>query len=605
MAQAQQPQGLHSLSTIMSRRAGPLGSSGWSQSIASHRTCELLANVQLSPRASRTSLSRSSRSALQPRSVPRPDLSTTLSPALWLRAPLRRSAAVREAVEHPVLRQVGRLQHTLHDGRYATEELDVVGHNKLNGLRHAPAAHEDGLDARGVLRDEAAAQRRNVEQGRSHQMTWLLGRGRVHQLHDLIKTPPGARAVRPSACSSRQAVAHDRRRLEPQGSPAPDSMPAPGAAPAAPPPPPPAPAAPTPSSGGSGGGGGGHAALLASLNKGGAITSGLKKVDPSQQMHKNPELRAAGTVPERSVSPSKRQGPPVKAKPAGFSRAPAAPAKKPPKLELEGNKWAVDNQEDARNLEIKDTALHHTVHLFNCKNTVLRVHGKINALTMVNCMKTSVVLESVVSSVSVTSSPSFEVQITGMCPTVQVDTTDSGNIFLSKECMDTVEVVTSKTSALNISIPAGEDGDFVERPVPEQMRSRVVDGKLVTEIVEHAESVSLVKLRRKLTPAPLKLERAASQSSGKERRPGGTRELQALRKPIEHDSTDYADPQQQKTVRCHGLADRAGSSGIGKLRSYPLAFAAANDNSSGAGRLGREIVDGGNGERHTRAESFC
>jgi adenylyl cyclase-associated protein len=272
----------------------------------------------------------------------------------------------------------------------------------------------------------------------------------------------------------------------PKGSPAPDSMPAPGAAPAAPPPPPPAPAAPTPSSGGSGGGGGGHAALLASLNKGGAITSGLKKVDPSQQTHKNPELRAAGTVPERSVSPSKRQGPPVKAKPAGFSRAPAAPAKKPPKLELEGNKWAVDNQEDARNLEIKDTALHHTVHLFNCKNTVLRVHGKINALTMVNCKKTSVVLESVVSSVSVTSSPSFEVQITGMCPTVQVDTTDSGNIFLSKECMDTVEVVTSKTSALNISIPAGEDGDFVERPVPEQMRSRVVDGKLVTEIVEHA-----------------------------------------------------------------------------------------------------------------------
>lgn len=272
----------------------------------------------------------------------------------------------------------------------------------------------------------------------------------------------------------------------PKGSPAPESMPEPGSAPAAPAPPPPPATGGGASSGGSGGGGGGHAALLASLNKGGAITSGLKKVDPSQQTHKNPELRAAGAVPDRAPSPSRRPGPPVKAKPAGFSRAPAAPAKKPPKLELEGNKWAVDNQEDARTLEITDTALHHTVHLFNCKNSVLRVHGKINALTMVNCKKTAVVLDSVVSSISITSSPSFEVQITGMCPTVQVDTTDSGNIFLSQECMDTVEVVTSKTSALNISIPTGEDGDFVERPVPEQMRSRVVDGKLITEIVEHA-----------------------------------------------------------------------------------------------------------------------
>ncbi len=96
------------------------------------------------------------------------------------------------------------------------------------------------------------------------------------------------------------------------------------------------------------------------------------------------------------------------------------------------------------------------------------------------------VVDSAVSSFSITSSPSFEVQINGTIPTIQIDTTDSGSVYLSKECMEMVEIITSKTSSINISVPTGEGGDFEERPVPEQMRSRVVNGKLITEIVEHS-----------------------------------------------------------------------------------------------------------------------
>lgn len=135
---------------------------------------------------------------------------------------------------------------------------------------------------------------------------------------------------------------------------------------------------------------------------------------------------------------------------------------------------------------IDQTALHHTVHLFGCKNSVVRVIGKINAVTMVNCKKTSLVVDTLVSSLAITSSPSFEVQITGMVPTIQVDSTDSGQVYLSKVCMDTVEIITAKTSAINISIPTSDDGDYAERPIPEQMKTRVIDGRLVTEIVEHA-----------------------------------------------------------------------------------------------------------------------
>lgn len=267
----------------------------------------------------------------------------------------------------------------------------------------------------------------------------------------------------------------------PKGEPAPASVPsssaaAPSGGAGGPPPPPPPPPAdfqspPKPSSGG-----GGQAALLADLNRGGSVTSGLKKVDASQMTHKNPELRNAAPVPD-----AQKKAPPA------VGKKPATLAKKPPRLELEdGNKWMVENQENNREIIIDQTGLSHTVHVFNCTSSTVRVMGKINAVTMVGCKKTALVIESAVSSLSITSSPSFEVQITGTVPTVQIDTTDSGAVYLSKECMQTVEIITSKTSSINISVPVGEEGDFKENPLPEQIKSVIRDGKVVSEIVEHA-----------------------------------------------------------------------------------------------------------------------
>ncbi|KIR80243.1 hypothetical protein I306_02721 [Cryptococcus gattii EJB2] len=244
--------------------------------------------------------------------------------------------------------------------------------------------------------------------------------------------------------------------------------------PSAPPPPPPPPSGSAPAA--SAPPASGAAALLADLNRGGAVTSGLRKVDSSQMTHKNPALRSAYTVPDNA-----KKAPPLKPKPG------AKPVKKPAKIELEdGNKWIIENQEDNKSIKIENTELHHTVHIFSCFNSVVQISGKINAVTMVGCKKTSLVLDSAVSSLSITSSPSFEVQIIGSIPTIQIDTTDSGQVYLSKECMQVIEIITSKCSSINISVPTAENGDFVERPVPEQMKSRVVDGKLVTEIVEHA-----------------------------------------------------------------------------------------------------------------------
>lgn len=81
-------------------------------------------------------------------------------------------------------------------------------------------------------------------------------------------------------------------------------------------------------------------AVFSQLNQGENVTKGLKKVDASQMTHKNPSLRAGSSVPERSDSTGSLRGksptpPGKKPKPESMR------TKKPPRKELDGNKWIV------------------------------------------------------------------------------------------------------------------------------------------------------------------------------------------------------------------------------------------------------------------------
>ncbi|KAA1471318.1 cyclase-associated protein [Dentipellis sp. KUC8613] len=258
------------------------------------------------------------------------------------------------------------------------------------------------------------------------------------------------------------------------------STPTAGGAPPPPPPPPPPPALVTPAASSSAPPAGGAAAVFAELNRGEEVTKGLRKVDKSEMTHKNPSLRAGSTVPARAPSPNAPKKPLKPTKPHALA------GKKPSKFALEGNKWMIEYQENESALTVGEAELSHTVNLFGCKNTTVLVKGKVNAVTMVNCSKTSVLVESVISSISVTNSPSFALQITGSAPTIQLDTTDSGQIYLSKDCLG-VEITTAKCSSINVSLPVEgeEDGVFEEQAVPEMLKTTIKNGKLVTTVVEH------------------------------------------------------------------------------------------------------------------------
>uniref|UniRef100_A0A3Q3F3S7 CAP, adenylate cyclase-associated protein 1 (yeast) n=1 Tax=Labrus bergylta TaxID=56723 RepID=A0A3Q3F3S7_9LABR len=253
---------------------------------------------------------------------------------------------------------------------------------------------------------------------------------------------------------------------------------APAGCPPPPPPGPPPPAdlgGPCPSGGDSGPDP--RNALFAALNKGSDITTGLKHVSDDQKTHKNPGLRGQGAV---------RTGPKPFASPTPRPAASATPTQKlPPVLELDGKKWKVENQEDNQNLLINNTELKQVVYAFKCNKSTLTVKGKLNSIIIDNCKKTGLVFDDVVGIVEIINCKDVKIQVIGKVPTISINKTDGCHVYLSKDSLS-CEIVSAKSSEMNILVPKGEEGDFAEFPVPEQFKT-VWDGKkLATTATEIA-----------------------------------------------------------------------------------------------------------------------
>lgn len=123
-----------------------------------------------------------------------------------------------------------------------------------------------------------------------------------------------------------------------------------------------------------------------------------------------------------------------------------------------------------------------------CNKTTIMIKGKANAISIDNSSRLSLIIESLVSSVDVIKASNFALQVMGTLPTVLMDQVDGAQIYLSKDSMNT-EIFSSKCSGINLNVIEGEneDDDYKEIALPEQMRSYFgKDGKIVTEIVEHA-----------------------------------------------------------------------------------------------------------------------
>ncbi|KAL8712016.1 MAG: hypothetical protein Q9220_003712 [cf. Caloplaca sp. 1 TL-2023] len=242
--------------------------------------------------------------------------------------------------------------------------------------------------------------------------------------------------------------------------------------------------------------------VFSEISRGESVTSKLRKVSPSSQTHKNPSLRAnsvrdnapssSATTLNRSdsatsVSSSRNGGrSPVPGRKPETLRT----TRKPPRKELEGNKWLIENFDGnppEGMLEIQ-ASISHSILISRCTKTTIRVIGKANAISLDNCTRVSLVIDSLVSAVDVIKGSKFEMQVLGTLPTIMLDQVDGAALYLGRESLG-VEVFTSKCSGVNVNVPetrGGGEGDYVERALPEQIKSVVREGVVVSEIVEHA-----------------------------------------------------------------------------------------------------------------------
>ncbi|CAL4124196.1 unnamed protein product, partial [Meganyctiphanes norvegica] len=214
-------------------------------------------------------------------------------------------------------------------------------------------------------------------------------------------------------------------------------------------------------------------ALFSDLNKGASVTSGLKKVTSDMQTHKNPSLREG---PKPSV---KQSSPAVRSSPAKTT----APAK-PPRMELDGRKWFVEYQKNNKSIVIDDTSMDQTLYIFKCEGSVVQCKGKLNTIILDSCKKCSLVFDTLVSTLEVVNCQSAEVQVLGTLPSCSIEKTDGCQLYLSKGSVG-LEVVTSKSTTMNILVPK-DDGEFSELPIPEQFKTQIKNGKLVTTATDIA-----------------------------------------------------------------------------------------------------------------------
>lgn len=262
----------------------------------------------------------------------------------------------------------------------------------------------------------------------------------------------------------------------PKGGDAASAKPSAGGAPSGGPPgaPPPPPAgfadqAPKPSKPA---GGGDMSSVFGALNKGGEVTSGLKKVtDDMKTKNRTDKDKTSSVVPATSAKTT-------------TEKAPAAAAKvKPSKFALDGNKWSVENFVGKKDIVIEETEPRHTVYIYGLQNSTVQIKGKVNSVAIDNCKRTAVVVENAISGVEVVNGTAIELQITGRAPSVAIDKTSGIQLYLSAQGLET-EITTSKSSEMNVLFP-GQD-DLTELPIPEQYKTLIQNGKLVTETVQHS-----------------------------------------------------------------------------------------------------------------------
>jgi len=223
-------------------------------------------------------------------------------------------------------------------------------------------------------------------------------------------------------------------------------------------------------------------ALFAELQKGEGITQGLRKVTDDMKTKNRTDRSGLVTVADHAQKEA-----------ASKASAPAAKPVGPPRCEFDPNRkmWVVENQVGNRELVLKDVQPTQPVYIYNCKDSVVQIPTKANAVSVDSCTKTGVVFFDLIAACEVINCRNVQLQCTGMVPTVAIEKTDGAQVYLPKKVSqnEDFQLVTAKCSEVNVVVVPEEGNEAdepVEHPVPEQFISSFKGGKMVTTAAAHS-----------------------------------------------------------------------------------------------------------------------
>jgi adenylyl cyclase-associated protein len=172
----------------------------------------------------------------------------------------------------------------------------------------------------------------------------------------------------------------------------------------------------------------------------------------------------------------------VVVKPA-VSKRPVETVKGTPKVEFiaHQSKWYVQYQ-SAGDGEVVVTIndKKESVYVLGCLGASITVVGKCNGIVVDNCKKTKVTFGTVMASCELVNCQRMHIVCTEKVSSVAIDKTDGAVVTLPKTSMDS-EILSAKSSEMNVQW-YDEEGELVERPIPEQYVHRIKDGAITANV---------------------------------------------------------------------------------------------------------------------------
>ncbi|DBA00337.1 TPA: LOW QUALITY PROTEIN: hypothetical protein N0F65_001532 [Lagenidium giganteum] len=218
------------------------------------------------------------------------------------------------------------------------------------------------------------------------------------------------------------------------------------------------------------------------------FTAGLRKVTKDMQTWR-PEFKDGGAA---APAPAAKKAP---AAPA----APVAKVAKTPVCEERNGNWAIENQVAGAPVTVSNLTIKQQVYVYGCDSATIILEGKAKNIVLDGCKKTKLLFDSAVSSIEIVNCKNVQVQCKGQVPSVAIDKTDGCLVYLSWEGRG-AQIVTSKSSEMNVALPSGPDSDeMVEKAIPEQFVHKITDDLTVTSDVSDLSGGTMVT--QKAAPA--------------------------------------------------------------------------------------------------------